>query len=90
MSLNGYTIAYRLEDVQGQSKDFINDRPVIIPDGYFLGNTDPCIYKEPAYMSVWPRYDLYEYLLYPSALTYPHGEVLFRQDDIVSKTKIRT
>ena len=88
MSLNSYIIAYRLEDMQGQSKDYIDGRPVILPDGYFLANTDPCVYKDSVYKILWPEYHLYEYLLYSRALSYPHGEVLFRESDILSKTKL--
>ena len=76
-------LAYRLEDAQGFSPDYVNGHRVIIPDGYYLAYKNPCVYKDAVYKFVWPKYDMYEYLL-----TYPNGEVLFRKDDIISKTKI--
>ena len=83
-----YIVAYRLEDGQSLSPDYVSGHPVIIPDGYYLAYMNPCRYKERDYMFVWPKYDLYEYLLFSTALTYPGGEVLFRKDDVISKSRL--
>ena len=83
-----YIIAYRLENEQGISRDFVNDHAVIVPEGYFLGKKDPCVFREGCYAYSIVRHNLIQYILFPTALIYDTGDVLFRKDDIISKTKL--
>lgn len=81
-------IAYRLEDNYNNSPYFYNGHKTILPDGYYHAYLNPCRYKEKEYSYSFYKYDLYEYFLKSTALVYDSGDVLFRKDDIISKTKL--
>ena len=83
-----YILAYRLEDAQGISSDFYEGYEVIVPDGYFLGYINPCVYRDSEYRVAWFKSKIVEYLLFPSALTYESGAVLFTERDIISKSRL--
>lgn len=80
-------VAYRLEDEHGNSPYYYDGRRVWLPEGYMYAFLNPSRFKESEYRHFCYKMDLYEYLLLPSVLTYPTGEVLFRADQIISKTK---
>lgn len=81
-------VAYRLEDEYGNSPYYYDGYKAMLPDGYFCAYLNPARYRESDYSHFCHKMNLYEYLLLPSVLTYSTGEVLFRADDIISKSKI--
>lgn len=87
MSQRWYVV-YRIEDEFGNSPYFYKGHNVVLPEGYYHGYLNPCLYREKEYSYSTYKYILYEYLLYSTALVYNSGDVLFRDDDVISKTKI--
>ena len=82
-------IAYRLEDKYGNGPYFYNGRSVILPEGYSGAYLDPNRFKDSAYGNSVYKYSMCEYVLYRTAQVYDTGEVLFRKEDIVSKSLVR-
>ena len=88
MNKQKWYIVYCIEDQYGNSPYYYNGFKAILPDGCQHGYLNPCRYKEKEYKYEAYRFTLYEYLLGPDALVYDSGDVLFRKEDIISKTKI--
>lgn len=85
---HGAIIAYCLEDELGQAPTFYKDFKTTLPDGFKLGYVNPRVFRDNKYRKLGRNYKLVEYLLFPTALTYPTGEVMFQERDIRSKTII--
>lgn len=82
-------IAYRLEDEFGNCPYYYDDgRKALLPEGYLFGYMNPSRFRESDYRHYYYKMSLYEYLLIPSVLTYDTGEVLFKPDQVISKTKL--
>lgn len=79
-------IAYCLEDELGNRLFSYNGHKVVLPECYCGGYLNPQIFKDFKYSP--KKYNLYEYILGKDTLVYDTGEVLFRDADIISKTKI--
>jgi hypothetical protein len=89
--LNWHTviIAYRLEDEYGNSPFYFNGHKVILPENYSCAALSPDRFKESEYKHLLFKHSLYEYVLGKTALVYDTGEVLFRDEDVISKSLIR-
>ena len=82
-------IAYTLEDRYGHCPFYYDGHKAIIPEGYYFAYLNPSIFRESCYRKYYYKMHMYEYVLFNTALTYDTGEVLFRKEDIISKTIIR-
>lgn len=80
-------LAYRLEDELGNSPFYYNGHKVILPECYYGAYLTPSRFNE--FVCSPRKYFLYEYVLGRNALVYDTGEVLFRDEDVMSKTAIR-
>jgi hypothetical protein len=80
-------LAYRLEDERGDGPFLYNGHKVILPECYYGAYLNPESLKEFKYSPL--KYNLYEYALGKNAVVYDTGEVLFRDDDVISKPQIR-
>ena len=82
-------IAYRLEDKYGNSPFYYNGYKVVLPEGYYAAVLDITRFRNEDYKYSYYRLSLYEYALNITAQVYDTGEVLFRKEDIRSKSLIR-
>ena len=82
-------IAYRLEDGHNNCPFFYDGHKAMLPDGYLFGYMNPSIFRESCYKHYYDKMGLYEYVLIPSVLVYDTGEVLFKPDQVLSKSRIR-
>lgn len=82
-------IAYRLEDKHGNAPPYLYEgRRALLPCGYDYAYMNPCIFKEYGYAKYYKRYSMYQYFFFPFVLTYDTGEVLFKPNEVSSKTKL--
>ena len=81
-------VCYRLEDKYGNCPYYYDGCRALLPCGYLFAYLNPARFKESDYLRYYHKLDMYEYLLIPSALTYSDGTVLFKSDQVISRTKI--
>jgi len=82
-------VAYCLENKYGESPCYIDGKEVVYPEGYKCAFMNPTRLYEIEYRRYFYHFYVYEYVLNLTALIYDTGEVVFRPDDVLSKTKMR-